>query len=353
MAFSRSIFIYLILFALAPEVAKFYGNADLTSLLESRPSVWCWKEPSAQKPTWRPRTCDFRGGSSQSRWRHHRSSHHGRAWISLSGRLGLSDRYLRRKRRPLCSVLRDLSFPSVHQSGSRSFQGVSSIFKGVVRSCSVSDHLHASGHFCPGKTHSYLRARYYSLGISVAQVPAGFITNLLAQIFMPALSHVQDDKARIRRIVLQVTGFMMCVAMPAVVFAYFCGGPLLTLIYGHQYAVAAIPLALASCCALVAFVNNQITTAFYAAGAPQLHRLCVVMMAVVMMVLTYPLAKWLGPAGGQLASLVAIAVGFLIQLNRARHLIGIRVSQYGKLFLQGWHVGRGPSHVCWHRRLLC
>src|SRR5579871_1404276 len=33
MAFSRSIFIYLILFALAPEVAKFYGNADLTSLL--------------------------------------------------------------------------------------------------------------------------------------------------------------------------------------------------------------------------------------------------------------------------------------------------------------------------------
>jgi PST family polysaccharide transporter len=200
--------------------------------------------------------------------------------------------------------------------------------------------------FVLGKLIPTTELGYYSLGISVAQVPAGFITNLLAQIFMPALSHVQDDKARVRRIVLQVTGFMMCLAMPAVVFSYFCGGPLLTLIYGHQYAVAAVPLALASCCALVAFVNNQITTAFYAAGAPQLHRLCVVMMAVVMIVLTYPLAKWLGPTGGQLASLVAITVGFLIQLNRARHLIGIKVSQYGKLFLQGFAVSAAAVATC-------
>ena len=58
--------------------------------------------------------------------------------------------------------------------------------------------------------------------------------------------------------------------------------------------MAAVPLALASGCALVAFVNNQITTAFYAAGKPDLHRLCVVMMAVVMIVLIYPMAKLLG-----------------------------------------------------------
>jgi O-antigen/teichoic acid export membrane protein len=135
-----------------------------------------------------------------------------------------------------------------------------------------------------------------------------------------------------------VTGFVVFMAMPGVVFAYFCGRSLLTLIYGHQYAVAAVPLFLAACCALIAFVNNQITTAFYAAGTPQEHRLCVVMMAVVMIVLTYPLAKWMGPAGGQLASLSAITVGFLIQLNRARHLIGIRISQYGKLLLQGLAV---------------
>ena len=62
---------------------------------------------------------------------------------------------------------------------------------------------------------------FYSLGISVAQVPAGFISNLLGQIFMPALSQVQNDKDRVRRIVLQVTGFIVFMAMPGVVFAYF------------------------------------------------------------------------------------------------------------------------------------
>jgi O-antigen/teichoic acid export membrane protein len=118
------------------------------------------------------------------------------------------------------------------------------------------------------------------------------------------------------------------------------------LIYGSHYAVASGPLVLASCCALVAFVNNQITTAFYAAGTPQLHRLCVVMMAVVTILLTYPLAKLLGPTGAQVASLTAISVGFLIQLNRARHMIGIRVAEYGNLLLKGVSVSAIVIATC-------
>jgi|HubBroStandDraft_6_1064221.scaffolds.fasta_scaffold12229_3 O-antigen/teichoic acid export membrane protein len=347
MAFSRSVFIYLILFALAPQVAKFYGNADLTSLLRVATIGLVLEGAISTKAYVAMKDMRF------SRWA---VVNHG------GGILGVLTTVI------LGFVFRDvwalvigtcaesaarcvLSFaicpflPSIKVDRA-AFKELVRFSKGLFGLAPLVIIYMRLDIFVLGKLIPTTELGYYSLGISVAQVPAGFITNLLAQIFMPTLSHVQDDKARVRRIVLQVTGFMLCLAMPAVVFAYFCGGPLLTLIYGHQYAVAAIPLALASCCALVAFVNNQITTAFYAAGAPQLHRLCVVMMAVVMIVLTYPLAKWLGPAGGQLASLVAITVGFLIQLNRARHLIGIRVSQYGKLFLQGFAVSAAAVAAC-------
>ncbi len=339
MAFGRSVFIYLILFALAPEVAKFYGNADLTSLLRVATVGLVLEGAISTKAYVAMKDMRF------SRWA---AVNHG------GGILGVLITVV------LGFLLRDvwalvigtcaesaarcvLSFvicpflPSI-KIDRAAFKELIRFSKGLFGLAPLVIIYMRLDIFVLGKLIPTAELGYYALGISVAQVPAGFITNLLAQIFMPALSHVQDDKARIRRIVLQVTSFMLCLAMPAVVFSYFCGAPLLTLIYGHQYAVAAIPLMLASCCALVAFVNNQITTAFYAAGAPQLHRLCVVMMAVVMMILTYPLAKWLGPAGGQLASLAAITVGFLIQLNRARHLIGIRLSQYGKLFLQGFAV---------------
>jgi len=347
MAFSRSVFIYLILFALAPEVAKFYGNGALTSLLRVATIGLVLEGAISTRAYVAMKDMRF------SRWA---AVNHGGGILGVLTTVVLGFLFrdvwalvigtcAESAARCVLSFVICPFLPSIKVDRA-AFKELVRFSKGLFGLAPLVIIYMRLDIFVLGKLIPTTELGYYSLGISVAQVPAGFITNLLAQIFMPALSHVQDDRARVRRIVLQVTGFMMCLAMPAVVFSYFCGGPLLTLIYGHQYAVAAVPLALASCCALVAFVNNQITTAFYAAGAPQLHRLCVVMMAVVMIVLTYPLAKWLGPTGGQLASLVAITVGFLIQLNRARHLIGIKVSQYGKLFLQGFAVSAAAVATC-------
>ncbi len=193
---------------------------------------------------------------------------------------------------------------------------------------------------------------YYAMGIAVAQVPSFFIANLLGQVFMPALSHVQTDKAHTRRIVLQVTAAIALFVMPAVVFSYFCGAPLLTLIYGHRYAVAAAPLFLASCGIVITLVNNPITTALYASGAPQLHRRCVIAMAFVMIILTYPLAKWLGPVGAQLASVISIAVGFAVQFPIARRLIGVKLADYGRIFYHASVVSASVVFTCLAAKLL-
>lgn len=347
MAFSRSVFIYLILFALAPLVAKFYGNGDLAPLLRVATISLVLEGAISARAYVAMKDMRF------SRWA--AITHGGgilgvvttvilgflfrNVWALVIGTCAES------AARCVLSYAICPHLPSF-KVNHPAFKELLQFSKGLFGLAPLIIIYMRLDIFVLGKLIPTAALGYYALGISVAQVPAGFISNLLSQLFMPALSHVQDDKARIRRIVLQVTEFVVCLAMPGVVFAYFCGRSLLTLIYGHQYAVAAVPLVLASCCALVAFVNNQITTAFYAAGTPQLHRLCVVMMAVVMIVLTYPLAKWFGPTGGQLASLISITIGFLIQLNRARHLIGIRVSQYGKLLLQGLAVSAVALATC-------
>jgi O-antigen/teichoic acid export membrane protein len=183
--------------------------------------------------------------------------------------------------------------------------------------------------FVLGKLLPAAQLGLYTMGIALAQVPAGFASNVLYQIFVPTLSQIQGDKSRINRIVLQVTFLIATVGTPALVFAYFCGGSFLTLVYGRLYAVSAGPLFLAACAVLIGLANSQITGVFYAAGSPGLHRRCVGAMAVVMIILIYPLSKWLGPVGAQLASLISIMVGFGLQLERIRHLTALRISGYG------------------------
>src|SRR5439155_15172350 len=121
-----------------------------------------------------------------------------------------------------------------------------------------------------------------------------FGMNLLGQTLLPAYCHVQDQNDRLKRILLRVTALLAFLGMPALVFVFFSGTSLLTVIYGPQYVGAAMALILASWVALINLANGQITMVFYAKGRPQLHRACVIIMAIVMLVFTYPFAKELG-----------------------------------------------------------
>ncbi len=353
MALGRAVSIYSVLFAAAPWLAGFYGNPELTNLL--RVAIISMVLEGAMSA----RAYAAIREMKLSRWA--AISHGGGilgvittvilgffirdVWALVIGicaegaaRCALS--YL------ICPFL-----PSVNLDRT-ALRHLFKFSKGLFGLAPLSLIFMRADIFVLGKLIPATALGYYALGISVAQVPALFVIGLLGQIFMPALSQVQEDKPRTRRIVLRVTEAAVLLGMPALVFAYFCGRPLLALIYGQSYAVAAGPLVLASCSALISIVNVQITLAFYAAGAPELHRRCVAAMAAVTIILIYPLAKWLGPMGAQVASLLSAAVGFSLQLERARHLIGIRTSEYGKIFIRGAVVSTIALMVCLAARSL-
>lgn len=195
--------------------------------------------------------------------------------------------------------------------------------------------------FVLGKLISPSALGYYTLGIAIAQVPGMFVLNLLVQIFLPTLSHVRDDQARSRRIILRVAEAIILLGTPGILFLWFCGRPLLTVVYGPAYAVSAVPLAIASVAAIVTLLNGLITLAIYAAGVPRLHRRCVLAMAIVMVVLVYPLSRWLGPMGAQVASVAGIIGGFLLQLDYVRPLTGIRFSDYGGMLVRATMIALG------------
>jgi hypothetical protein len=80
-------------------------------------------------------------------------------------------------------------------------------------------------------------------------------------------------------------------------------------------------------------LNVQITLMFYAKGMPHLHRRSVAAMALVVGALVYPLSKGLGIWAGQLACLIAVVVGYLLQVERIGKVTGLRLADYGKCFV--------------------
>lgn len=200
--------------------------------------------------------------------------------------------------------------------------------------------------FVLAKLYSAAALGLYAMAIYVVQTPTGFLMNLLGQTLMPTYAHVQDDHQRMNRILLQVTAALFLIGMPGLLLIFFCAHPLLTVLYGSRYGAAAGALTLAACVALLNLANAQITTIFYAKGVPGLHRRCVAIMAVMMIVLIYPFAKWFGILGGQYACLLSIAVGYLFQIERIRKVSGLDLSRYKNSLLISGGICVGVFAAC-------
>jgi O-antigen/teichoic acid export membrane protein len=181
--------------------------------------------------------------------------------------------------------------------------------------------------FVLGKLISTADLGLYSLAILLVQTPTSFVMNIFGQTMLTTYSRIQTTPERISRIALQSMSMILLLGIPALGFVVLCGDSLLMMAYGEPYRSAYGPLAIAALVGLINILNGQITLIFYSKGLPQLHRRCVSLMALTMLVAIYPFTKWLGMVGGQVACLVAVSVGFAFQLVRVRALTGLALAK--------------------------
>jgi O-antigen/teichoic acid export membrane protein len=175
---------------------------------------------------------------------------------------------------------------------------------------------------------------------------------MLGQTLLPAFSHVQEDRDRVNRILLEVTSWLIMLGLPVVVVIWLCGPSLLRVLYGVRYVAAAGPLAVAAAVVFITILNAVITCTLVGMGRPALHRLQVAASAAVMLIAIYPACKLLGVVGGQVAALAAIVVGYLLQVICMRRLTALDVLRYGKAFVPAALVSLGLLGVGYGARFL-
>ncbi len=184
--------------------------------------------------------------------------------------------------------------------------------------------------FVLAKLYSPAALGLYTMAVFLVQTPASFLLGLLGQSLLPAMSRIQGDARRTGRVLLRVSSVICLFGLPVLVFVVLSGRSLLLVFYGSRYTASAAVLSVAALVALVNLLNGQITIVFYARGLPQLHRRSVAAMALMMLLGIYPISRWFGPVGGQIAALVSVIVGFSVQALRVGGLTSGLLAQYAR-----------------------
>jgi O-antigen/teichoic acid export membrane protein len=334
MGLGRSLLMYLSIFAVAPWVAHFYGNAELSGLL--RVTLLGALFEGALSP---------RSILSQKELKLGR-------WMAINNGGGICGVVLTVV---LSFVMRDVWALAIGTSSENVFRCVFSYilypgwpslrwdrhamrdlsrFSREVFGLSLLNLIFSrTDIFVLGKLYSATALGLYSMGVALVVTPSTFITNMLAQTLFPAFAHVQGDNERINRILGEVTSWMILLGLPGVVAIYLCGHSLLRILYGPKYVGAAGALAVAAAVIFFTVLNAAVTCVFTGVGRPGLHRRAVAASAAVMLITIYPACKLFGVVGGQVAALVAILVSYLLQVMRMRELTGLSVFRYGKAFV--------------------
>jgi lipopolysaccharide exporter len=342
MGLGQALTTYVIIFAMAPWVAHFYGIADLSALLRVTLLGSLFDGAMSPRSTLAQKEMKF-----------------GR-WMAISNGGGICGVILTVA---LSFVLRDVWALAIGFASESAFRCILSyiLYPGLP---SLRWEHHAiwdlyrfskqafglaflnlifsrTDVFVLGKLYSTTALGLYTMGVALVLTPSVFLTRMLAQTLFPALSHVQEDKDRLNRILVEVTSWLILLGLPSVVVAYLCGHSLLLVIYGAPYVAAAGPLAVAATVVFFNVLNAAITCVFTAVGRPGLHRHAVAASAVVMLIAIYPACKLLGVVGGQVAALLAIIVSYLLQVIRMRGLTGLDLLRYGKAFAPAALVSAG------------
>lgn len=341
---ARAIFVYATVFVSAPWVAHFYGNAELTGLL--RVALLSIVLDGMLSPRSKLAQKEMNFG----RW----------AFITNGGGIcGVAVTIA------LSFVLRDVWALAIGYCSENGFRCLFSYIlypglpsRGWDRSA-LKDILHFSKGmfglsffnllfaradiFVLGKMHSAEALGLYALAVNLVQTPASFLINMLSQTLLPAFAHVQSEMERLNRILVEVTTWVVLAGVPAVAMVWLCSSSLLTVFYGRRYGIPEVAHALcfAAAVALLNTLNSLITSLFFAAGEPAMHRRAVAVSAIVMVAVVYPACRLLGLEGGQVAALIAIAAGYLLQILRIRNVTGLNVFRYSRSFASATLTGIG------------
>lgn len=169
----------------------------------------------------------------------------------------------------------------------------------------------------------------YTMAIALAAFPLSIFSKVVQPLVVPILAAHQDDMAGMRKMVLTLSRLVWLFALPMAAVLAVVSAPLLVVVYGRPEFASAAPAFSLYSCFIVVYMASMVTFSVYLAIArPELQRRFTLLRAALVVVTIYPLSVWLGGTGAALALLISMIGAMAVQLFTLRRITGLGVLSY-------------------------
>jgi lipopolysaccharide exporter len=189
--------------------------------------------------------------------------------------------------------------------------------------------------FVIGKVLSLSQLGIYALARSLAEMPNTFLSRIIHPIVLPTLSLIQDDKDKIKATILNLTRWTAVFGLPFIAFLIIFSEPILSIVYGAQYAIAAAPFGLLCVSNLILICSSFIMNMYIATGQPHIHRIASFTRTTLFLIIIYPATLYVGLVGAAFSVLIAMCLLLTIQVVYLKRLLDIRFLEYLNVWMEG------------------
>ena len=195
--------------------------------------------------------------------------------------------------------------------------------------------------FVIGKVLSLGQLGIYTLSRSLSEMPVIFLSKVIQPILFSTLSLKQDDKKSMRNTLLKLTRWTTIFGLPFIAFLVVFSTPILSILYGSQYAIAAASFSILCVYNLILLCSSFIVNMYFAIGKPDIHRIALFARTALLLLVIYPAAKNIGLIGVAFSILITMCLSLTIHIIYLKRLFSISYFEY----LDSWKEGAVLSLV--------
>jgi O-antigen/teichoic acid export membrane protein len=168
-----------------------------------------------------------------------------------------------------------------------------------------------------GKVLNMEKLSFYNIGKNMGNLVLTFSIQIVGQSYLPAVSSVHMDLARVQRIYRRTVTFFLTIAVPISVIMILFSYDIIRLLYDPRYQLAYISMGWIGFAGIFRIIGNVSGMTFFAMGRPALETVSVA-VGLILVLLLVPLGSfWAGLKGASIgmataASLIVVVESILL-----------------------------------------
>lgn len=164
----------------------------------------------------------------------------------------------------------------------------------------------------------------YGFAVGLAYIPRELFARILNPVLMPAFAERQDHPEKLRKSIGQLAGNLMILSLPVIGICFLFHNRIITMLYGADFAPVSLVFAVFTVNVFLIMLSMIFVNLFMALGQPQINRNYTLIRALVLIFLTWPVAKTYGMVGMAVMQVIANFALILLFLFHVRKMIALQ-----------------------------